>query len=219
MFLEQDIVAPLLVPNTTAKTSVKPWAQAFNDLGNLTLHPSTKHAFDNVFGPMSLDDTNRIAQVVAQAPPPSTAEFVKNEADAVRLFHKQVSGVVMSYFTSIPLVMELDQSGPLGNTSFSGSVDTQFFHSRTKGLLAIGEHKTPGVIRPEWSPARQTSETQDLGRELRACFVTTVSECLSFDFERTIGRTSRGATEICSSSQILQAQVASTSATPYIASW
>ncbi|KAF1346387.1 hypothetical protein EJ07DRAFT_85290, partial [Lizonia empirigonia] len=146
--------------------SVKPWTQAFHDLTNLTLHPSTKHAFDNVFGPMFLDDTTRIAQAVAQAP--STREFVKNEADAGRLFHKQISGVVMSYFASIPIVNELDQSGPLGNSSFGGFVDTQFFQVPTQELLATGEHKAPGVIEDEWSPAQQTSETQDLGRELRA---------------------------------------------------
>jgi hypothetical protein len=166
MYLEQDIVAPILVQNTTAQTSVKPWAQAFNDLTNLTLHPSTKYAFDNVFGPMLLDDTTRIAQAVAQAPP--TAEFVKNEADAVRLFHTQISLIVMQYFLSMPVVKQLDQSGPLGNTSFGGFVDTQFFHALTQELLAIGEHKAPGVIEDEWSPARQTSATQDLGRELRA---------------------------------------------------
>jgi hypothetical protein len=166
MYLEQDIVAPLLVQNTTAHTSVKPWVQAFNDLTNLTLHPSTKHAFDNVFGPMLLDDTNRIAQAVAQAPP--TAEFVKNEADAVRLFHTQISGVVMQYFSSMPMVMQLDQSGPLGNTSFGGFVDTQFIRFSTQELLAIGEHKTPGVIESEWSPARQSTKSRDFGRELRA---------------------------------------------------
>jgi hypothetical protein len=166
MYLEQDIVVPHLVQNTAAHTSVKPWAQAFNDLTNLTLHPSTKYAFDNVFGPMLLDDTTRIAQAVAQAPP--TAEFVKNEADAVRLFHTQISLVVMQYFSSMPVVKQLDQSGPLGNSSFGGFVDTQFFQVPTRELLAIGEHKTPGVIGSEWSPARQTAETRDLGRELRA---------------------------------------------------
>jgi hypothetical protein len=42
------------------------------------------------------------------------AEFVKNEADVVRLFYKQVSGVAMSHFTSIPL----------GTTPFGGFIDT-----------------------------------------------------------------------------------------------
>jgi hypothetical protein len=144
MALEQNIIQPLLVQNTNAQTSVKRWAQAFNDLTNLTLHPSTKQAFDNVFGPMLFDDTNRIAQAVAQAP--STEEYVNNEADAVRLFHKQISGVVMPHSTSIPLVEELDQSGPLGNTSFGGFVDTQFFQSPTQELLAIGEHVAPGIL-------------------------------------------------------------------------
>jgi hypothetical protein len=166
MALEQNIIPPLLVQNTNAHTSVKPWAQAFNDLTNLTLHPSTKQAFDNVFGPMLFDDTNRIAQTVTQAP--STAEFVKNEADAVRLFHKQISGVVMPHFVSIPLVQELDQSGPLGYTSFSGTVDTQFFRSPTQELLAFGEIKAPGIIGSNWSPAQQRTKSRDLGRELRA---------------------------------------------------
>jgi hypothetical protein len=93
MSLEQNISPPLLVQNTDAHTSVEHCAQVFNDLTNLILHPSTKLAFDNVFGPMLLDDTNRIAQAVAQALPPSTAEFVKNEADAVRLLHRRISGV------------------------------------------------------------------------------------------------------------------------------
>jgi hypothetical protein len=165
MSLEQNITAPILVENTNAQTSVKPWAQTFNDLTNLTLHLPTKDAFDNVFGPMLFDDTNRTAQAVAQAP--QTAEFIKNEADVVRLFHRQISGVVMQYFTSIPLSKELDQSGPLGATSFSGFVDFQVVRFPTQELLAIGEHKTPGVIESEWSPARQSSKSRNLGRELR----------------------------------------------------
>jgi hypothetical protein len=115
---------------------------------------------------MLFDDTNRIAQAVAQAP--STEEYVKNEADAVRLFHKQISGVVMPHFTSIPLVQELDQSGPLSNTSFGGFVDTQFFQSPTQELLAIGEHVAPGNIDSEWRPTQQSTKSRNLGRELRA---------------------------------------------------
>jgi hypothetical protein len=166
MSLLQDITAPILVENTDAQSSVKPWAQTFNDLTNLTLHPPTKYEFDNVFGPILLDDTNRIAQAVAQAP--QTAEFVKNEADVVRLFHKQISGVVMQHFTSMPLGKELDQSGPLGATSFGGTIDFQVVRVPTQELLAIGEHKTPGLIESEWRSARQSTKSQNLGRELRA---------------------------------------------------
>jgi hypothetical protein len=86
-----------------------------------------------------------------------TTELVKNEADVVRLFHKHVSGVVISHFTSIPL----------GTTSFRGSIDTEFFQVPTQGLLTIGEHKALGVIASESSPTLQTSKTQRLGSELR----------------------------------------------------
>ncbi|KAF1366158.1 hypothetical protein EJ07DRAFT_94579 [Lizonia empirigonia] len=165
MSLLQDIIPPNLVDNTNAKTSAKPWADNSNDLTNFTLHQSTKLEFDNVFGPLNLDDTNRFGYVIAQAPP--IAEFVMKEADVARLFHRQVSGVVLQYFMLMLLVMELDQSGPLGMTSFSGVVDTQFLHTATKGLLAIGEFKTPGVIATEWSPARQAEKAKMLGRELR----------------------------------------------------
>jgi hypothetical protein len=165
MALEQDIIPPLLIPNENASTSVKSWANGFNDLTNVTLRQSTKREFDTVFGPMALDDTNRITQTVVQVP--STQELVTNEADVGRLFHKQISGVVMPYFASIPLALEADQTAPLGATSFTGSVDTQFIQFSTKGLLAIGEHKTPGVIDSEWRRGRQTSKSLALGRELR----------------------------------------------------
>jgi hypothetical protein len=165
MSLLQDIVLPNLVMNPDAETSVKHWADNSNDLTNLTLRQSTKLAFDEVFGLPNTDDTTRFGHAIAQAP--QTAELVKNEADVVRLFHKQISGVVMQYFIGMPWATELDQSGPLGMTSFGGDVDTQFLHMATKGLLAIGEHKTPGVIATEWNPARQAEKARRLGRELR----------------------------------------------------
>ncbi|PZD28772.1 hypothetical protein A1F97_10500, partial [Pyrenophora tritici-repentis] len=37
----------------------------------------------------------------------------------------------------------------------------------TQELLAIGEHKAPGIIDSEWSPAGQTTKSRNLSRELR----------------------------------------------------
>jgi hypothetical protein len=140
MYMEEDIVEPLIEPGASNATSHKPWASGFNAVDSFILYDSTKATFDAIFGPLLPDDTIRLNYDSPE--PPEEQEFVNNEADVTRLFQKQISGAVMPAWRRPDYVVELSQRGPWGNTSFPGLVDTQFVKTASENesvyALAIG---------------------------------------------------------------------------------
>ena len=163
MYIKQNIVQPFLIENPNSQTSTKAWAANFLPVDTPIVHAPTMTALNALFGP-ELRDPARPPNTAVH--PPHEREIVLHEPDVTRMYNKQISGVVMSALGRSQ-VMERSESGPLESTSFSGSVDSQFF--RDSQALAIGELKSPGTIDSDWSDGStpKSSNTLRLGRELR----------------------------------------------------
>jgi hypothetical protein len=163
--LLKDIVRPDIRPDTNA-TSYKDWARAFATNEDYTIRPSTRAVFDLVFGERVASDELRYSQDVGAAP--TKSEFVRNEADIVRLFNKQIAGPVMEYWRGRWLISQSSESAPLFVTQFQGVVDTHFFYPQGYDELTTVEFKAPGAIDSTWwSDEDHSSGARRLGRELR----------------------------------------------------
>jgi hypothetical protein len=77
-----------------------------------------------------------------------------------------ISSPVKTAWRSFPRNFERNQIGPVGNTSFSGTVDCRFEHGTS--CILVGELKKPGIITPDWFNPNATSTNKSrLGKELR----------------------------------------------------
>lgn len=172
MTLFDDIPELDILPGATNRTSTKPWAQGYGSVEQYRLQPSTRIAFDTIFGKLTEADEHRYDQEVV--PGPERKEFVRTEGDVARAFYTHISGPVMEYWSNKWYMTQSSESSPFTPSSFEGFVDTQFvkidsgYHQST-----IVEFKAPGTIAPSWATgAPQSSATKRLGSELRGSVYT-----------------------------------------------
>jgi hypothetical protein len=167
MTLFEDIVELDILPGAENATSVKPWAKSYHPIREYRLQPSTRTAFDTVFGRLTEGDEPRYAQQVV--PAPERSEFVRTEADVTRVFNKHIAGPVMEYWGGQWSIIQSSESSPFRPSSFDGIVDTQFVGGQLPyPQLTIVEFKAPGTIAASWSTGEShSSGSIRLGRELR----------------------------------------------------
>lgn len=120
---------------------------------------------DTVLGPEFADDEERIDKPLPFTFP-DQPEYVTSEGDSTRMYHEYLSSPVKTAWRSFPRIIEANQAGPMGQTSFTGTVDCRFTYGSS--TLLIGELKKPGTITSNWSDPSKTNTTKSrLGKELR----------------------------------------------------
>jgi hypothetical protein len=172
--LDEDFTSPVNVRNNEPSTlGEKAWARDLRPVNGYFLHNTEIDTLDRVLGDEGDDDGQRIDQRLLYAFP-NLSEYISSEGDVTRVYHQQISGPVMAAWTSYPRVFERNQVGPVGNTSFSGTVDCRFTYGTS--CLLIGELKAPGIITPNWNTPNVTTTTKTrLGKELRGYVLALVN--------------------------------------------
>jgi hypothetical protein len=169
--LDDDFQLPINVRGTGSSTlSEKPWTRDFHRVRAYSFYDNEINTLDTVLGDEWDDDEVRIDQPLLYAFP-NQPQYISSEGDVTRVYHQQISGPVMAAWTSYPRIIERNQVGPLGSTSFSGTVDCCFTYANC--CLLIGELKVPGTITEDWNDLNTVSTTKArLGKELRGYVLT-----------------------------------------------
>ncbi|KAF2197077.1 hypothetical protein GQ43DRAFT_356632, partial [Delitschia confertaspora ATCC 74209] len=119
--------------------------------------------FQALFGEWK-DDEHRLGGALLYAFP-NQPENISSEGDVTRVYHQQISSPVRAAWT-YPRIFERNQVGPMGNTSFSGTVDCSFTYGNS--CILIGELKSSGTVGLQWTDSNKSSTNKSrLGKELR----------------------------------------------------
>lgn len=145
-------------------TSHKSWADGYDCMPHLRafLNP-TKDDINTFFGNEdALDDF--LLNTSANPSNPLTERF-QTEGDTVRAFYAQLSSCI--HFPIQGFSNLYAESGPLGNTNVTQTVDVQW--GIETSTLLVGELKRHGIIDPsQWSGAQNPNINRTrLGKEMR----------------------------------------------------
>jgi hypothetical protein len=164
--LHDDFTPPTYTGGAGASTlHEKAFAKNMPEVTGYLFHDSTLFTLNNVLGPEFADDGERIDKPLHYAFPQQT-EPVATEGDSTRVYHESLSSSVKTAWRTFPRIVETNQTGPMRQTSFTGTVDCQFTYGSS--AVCIGELKKPGTITANWSdPTASTTTKSRLGKELR----------------------------------------------------
>ncbi|KAK4096199.1 hypothetical protein N658DRAFT_501868 [Parathielavia hyrcaniae] len=126
-------------------------------------------AINAVFG--NEDSFGRHLQDMAVNPPNNTIEWFQSESDSVRVFYTHISHPIELAFqtpSGTPFVVQRSESGPLGSTNVSQTVDFNWGHGER--CLLLGELKRHRIIDPRrWTGQLPADGNRTwLGKEIRA---------------------------------------------------
>ncbi|KAK4096269.1 hypothetical protein N658DRAFT_531249 [Parathielavia hyrcaniae] len=131
-------------PSLTHKNWVQPYPEV--QLAQVQMNPDFD-AINAVFG--NEDSFDRHLQDMAVNPPNNTIEWFQSEGDSVRVFYTHISHPIQLAFqtpSGTPFVVQRSESGPLGSTNVSQTVDFTWGHGER--CLLLGELKRHRIIDP-----------------------------------------------------------------------
>ncbi len=148
--------------------SQKAWAKDHPKVHGYTYHPGTSSDGSSLrgFGPEEPADRVRLDDTMVN-PVENIPEDVRSEGDVRRLFHRSISSTMRRAFANHPRLREHSETGPLGHTTASVTVDEWMAYGNH--CVVIGKLKRVGILNPrDWKEDLPTSIKNRLGPELRA---------------------------------------------------
>ena len=169
--LSRPLPALLFRPNSdTPSLNQKPWTNGFEQV-HPRYHPLNENTLRNQeqFGPHNREDYIRLNRSV-NGQGHGNREVIANEGDVRRVFASHLSGPVREAWSESPFLIERWESGPLGQTHFSGTVDALFsyYHpDEPEQCVVVGELKHNVINESHWIHDSNTVIRKRLGKELR----------------------------------------------------